>query len=191
MNKAEYNEYKNKRVAKPLVWFGIVSIIMLFAGLTSAVIVRKGDGNWTEYQMPVAFLWSSIVIVLSSICLIFAPYFAKKDAISKVKISLILTALLGIVFVFLQLEGFKELILEKVYFTGAQQNASGSFFYVIAGAHLLHLFGGMIAMAIVLFNAFKAKYNSKNLLGLQVFSIYWHFLAGLWIYLYLFYTMII
>ena len=191
MSDEEYKSYKRKKVAKPLLWFGMVSIVMLFAGLTSAVIVRKGDGNWMEYAIPTMFLYSTIVIGISSISLIAAHFFAKRNEFAKLKVSIALTLGLGILFIYLQFLGYGQLVENKVYLTGAEHNASGAFLYIISGVHLAHLLGGLIALGIVFFNALKEQYNSKNLLGLQVCSIYWHFLGGMWLYLYLFFRTII
>tara|TARA_R110002096_G_scaffold109056_12_gene238703 strand:- start:24497 stop:25090 length:594 start_codon:yes stop_codon:yes gene_type:complete len=191
LSEEDFRKNKWQKVAKPLIWVGIISIIMLFAGLTSAVIVRKGDGNWLQYEMPSMFLWSTLTIVLSSLALYYAYLSAKKNNSKGIKLGLILTMLLSIAFIFMQLEGYNQLMVQEVFFTGKNHNASGSFLYVISFLHLLHLVGGIIALIVVLFNAFKERYNSKNLLGLQVFSTYWHFLGGLWIYLYLFFRLII
>lgn len=191
LNKKDFQKEKREKVAKPLMLFGMVSIVMLFAGLTSAVVVRKGDGNWMEFEIPSMFLYSCIIIVVSSITLILANVAARKDQTKGVTSMIVATFLLGIAFVFTQFEGYSQLIAQEVFFTGANHNASGSFLYIISGLHLLHLAGGIIALLVVFFNALKARYNSKNLLGLQVFSMYWHFLGGMWIYLYVFYRMII
>jgi cytochrome c oxidase subunit 3 len=187
----EYLADKKKRVAKPLLWFGMVGIVMLFAGLTSAVIVRRGDGNWEHFEMPDAFLWSTIIIVLSSLTFIATNFFAKKDNQNGLKGSLALTFLLGTLFVVFQFEGYEQLYNQGVYFTGKGHNASGSYLYIVSWAHLAHLAGGLISLLVVLFNAFKGKYNSKNLLGLQLSSTYWHFLGGMWVYLYIFFRTVI
>jgi cytochrome c oxidase subunit 3 len=191
LSEKDFQKEKRKKVAKPLLWVGMISIVMLFAGLTSAVIVRKGDGNWLNFEIPESFLWSTIVIVISSATFLLASIAAKNDNTSQLKIFLSLTMFLGLTFVFLQFEGYNKLVEEQVFFTGAEHNASGSFLYIISGLHLAHLFGGIIALIIVLFNAFKEKYSSKNLLGLQLCSTYWHFMGGMWLYLYFFFRLII
>lgn len=191
LSEKDFQREKRKKVAKPLLWVGMISIVMLFAGLTSAVIVRKGDGNWLNFEIPESFLWSTIAIILSSITFLLASIAAKKDNNSSLKLFLSLTMFLGLLFIFLQFEGYSSLVEENVFFTGAEHNASGSFLYIISGLHLAHLFGGMIALVIVLFNAFKEKYSSKNLLGLQLCSTYWHFMGGMWLYLYFFFRLII
>lgn len=187
----EYQILKRKKVAKPLLWFGMVSIVMLFAGLTSAVIVRKGDGNWNAYELPEFFLYSTIALLISSITIAVALMAAKRDNQKLVKAGLAVTMILGVSFIFLQLEGFNEMVANGIFFTGAEQNASGSFVYIISGLHIAHLIGGIVALSITLFNGFREKYKPKNLLGLQLCSIYWHFMDAIWIYLYIFFTLVI
>jgi len=191
LSEKEFQEEKRKKVAKPLVWFGMASIVMLFAGLTSAVIVRKGDGNWNHFEMPSMFLWSTIIILISSLTFILGSYLAKKNNPSQVKLFIGATLFLGILFIYFQFLGYKQLLAENVFLTGPGSNASGSFLYIISFLHILHLVGGIIALTIVFFNALKEQYNSKNLLGLQVCSTYWHFMGGMWLYLYIFFKLII
>ncbi|MBL4707188.1 MAG: cytochrome c oxidase subunit 3 [Flavobacteriales bacterium] len=191
LNEKDFQEEKKKKVMKPLLWFGMVSIVMLFAGLTSAVIVRKGDGQWLHFEMPSMFLVSCIVILLSSVLFILANFFGKRNNQPMLKSMLGLALLSGVVFIFTQVAGYGQLVDQGVFMTGATHNASGSFLYIISGLHLLHLAGGIVALLIVIFNAFKGRYNSENLLGLQVCSSYWHFMGGMWIYLYIFFRTII
>lgn len=180
-----------KKTMKPLLWIGMVSIVMLFAGLTSAVVVRKSDGNWLEFYMPSMFWVSTIIIILSSITIQLSVWFAKKENFIAVKVLLATTLFLGIAFAFSQVEAWSQLTEGQVYFTGSKSNASGSFLYVLTFAHLLHLVGGLFAVGFVFFKSLKNSYKPKNLLGLQVCSIYWHFLDGLWIYLFLFLSYIV
>lgn len=188
-NKIE--KLRREKVGKPLLWIALISIIMFFAGLTSAVVVRMSDGNWMNFEMPQMFLYSSIIIFLSSISMHYSLVLAKKDRAEMVKIPSLITLGLGILFIITQILGYRELISEGIYFTGPGHNDSASYVYLISAVHLLHLLGGMIALAIVVFHAIKASYNSKNLLGLQLCSTYWHFLGGLWIYLYVFFSVVI
>jgi len=191
LEEQEFQKTKRKKVAKPLLWVSMISIVMLFAGLTSAVIVRKGDGNWLNFDLPSAFTWSTIVIAVSSISMILAIKFAKSDNSSGIKWMTIITLLLGILFIQLQFVGYDQLVENKVYFTGAEHNASGAFLYIISALHIAHLVGGLIALLVVVFNAFKGSYDSKNLLGLQLCSTYWHFMGAMWIYLFFFFNLII
>jgi cytochrome c oxidase subunit 3 len=191
LSEKDFQDEKRKKVMKPLLWIGMASIVMMFAGFTSAVIVRKGDGVWLNYEMPNMFLLSSIIAGISSVFFIAALYMAKKDNQQMVKTFLWLTLASGLAFVYTQLSGFGQLVDNEIFLTGPSSNPSGSFVYIISGLHLVHLAGGIIALFIVIFNAMKGRYNSENLLGLQVCSTYWHFMGAMWIYLYVFFRMII
>jgi cytochrome c oxidase subunit III len=172
------------RALKQLLWVGMGSIAMFFAGLTSAYIVRKAEGNWTEFILPEWFWYSTITIIFSSAVLILAKQKIKKD---KSIFSLVLSVfILGGLFSFFQLNGWKELINQGVYLTGEGSNVAGSFLYVLTLSHLVHLIGGLIALLVTAINAKRNKYNAKNYLGLEITSIYWHFLSILWIYLFFF-----
>ena len=174
---------KNKS-AKLLLWVGIAGISMFFTGLTSAYIVRKAEGNWLEFQLPDWFLLSTIVIVISSISLIIANRKIKQN--KDTTIWLFVALLLGCVFAFSQVKGWQALVQQGVYLTGEGSNVSSSFLYVITLSHLAHLVGGLIALLVTTLNAKKGKYTAENYLGIELTSIYWHYLAGLWLYLYFF-----
>ena len=161
----------------------MVSMTMLFAGLTSAIIVRHAEGNWLHYELPRIFYLSTAILVLSSFTMLWAMISAKKDNFQNIKTALILTLLLGLGFVFCQFKAWGSLVEQGVFLVG---NPSGSFLYVLTGLHLAHLFGGLIVLSVVLYKAFKEQYNSQNKSGLELCSIYWHFLDVLWVYLFLF-----
>lgn len=182
------SELQNARqkAAKPLLWVGIVSIIMLFAGLTSAYVVRADNGNWLIFNLPDIFFISTAIIITSSLTLFLSLKMAQKNNYKGVILGLLATLILGIAFTFTQFEGWKELTLKGVVFAGKYSNASGSFLYVLTGLHLAHLAGGLISLSVSLVNSLKRKYNAENTLGLELCSIYWHFLDILWVYLFLF-----
>lgn len=186
----EYTPEEEKEIRirskKMLVWIGIASIVMLFAALTSAIILRKAEGNWLQFYIPSVFYYSTAVIILSSITMIWAVNSAKKDNQQGVKIGAILTLILGLVFSYMQFIGWGELTKGGVFFAGSESNPAGSFFYVLTGAHLAHLAGGVFSLLVVIFKALKGKYTSDNYLGIQLSAIYWHFLDILWVYLFLF-----
>lgn len=175
-----------KKSAKPLLWIGIVSIVMLFAGLTSAYVVRADNGNWLVFQLPPISIISTAVIIASSLTMFIAQLSIKRDKQAIASIFLFITFVLGIVFTYTQYAGWKELTAQGIYFLGKYSNASGSFLYLIAVMHLLHLFGGLIALLITLTKSLRKRYNSQDYLGIELAAIYWHFLDALWIYLFLF-----
>jgi len=172
------------RSLKQLLWVGMAAIAMFFAGLTSAYIVRKAEGNWTEFVLPDWFWYSTITIVISSAVLIIAKQKIKKD--QSVFNLIVSVFLLGLLFTYLQLNGWEELTNQGIYLTGEGSNVSGSFLYVLTLAHLVHLIGGLIALLVTAINAKRKMYSAKNYLGLEITSIYWHFLSILWIYLFCF-----
>lgn len=175
-----------QKASKPLLWVGILSIVMLFAGLTSAYVVRADNGNWLLFNLPNAFYLSTAVIVTSSISLFFALQMAKKNNTKGIIIGLLITFGLGLLFAYLQYAGWSELYSKHIVFGGKSSNASGSFLYLITFLHLLHLFAGLISLLVTLKNSIKGKYNAQNTHGLELCSIYWHFLDILWVYLFLF-----
>ena len=175
-----------QKASKPLLWVGILSIVMLFAGLTSAYVVRADNGNWLIFNLPNAFYLSTAVIVTSSITLFFALQMAKKNNQKGIVIGLLATFGLGLLFTYLQYAGWSEMYSKHIVFGGKSANASGSFLYLITFLHLLHLFAGLISVLVTLKNGIKGKYNAQNTHGLELCSIYWHFLDILWVYLFLF-----
>lgn len=182
-------EYKQKenRSKKMLLWFGLVSLVMGFAGWTSAYIVSSKRKDWvSSMELPQAFLWSSIVIILSSLTYIFASKQLKKDELQKTFLALVATFVLALVFVLFQFVGFSQMIQNGYYFTGPTSSIKMSFVFLIAFVHLVHLFAGLISLSIVLFKTFKQKYSSTDKIGFELSATFWHFLGALWIYLILF-----
>ena len=175
-----------RKASKPLLWVGIVSIVMLFAGLTSAYVVRADNGNWLIFNLPDIFFISTAVIITSSLTLFLALKMAKKNNQRGMILGLLVTLILGITFTFTQFEGWRELTAKGVVFAGKYSNASGSFLYVLTGLHLAHLAGGLISLLVTLVNGLRRKYSAENTLGLELCSIYWHFLDILWVVLFLF-----
>jgi cytochrome c oxidase subunit 3 len=171
---------------KFIVWLFIVSIVMLFAALTSAYIVKQSDGNWLYFSLPDIFWITSIIIVISSITMHLALRAAKKDNIGGLKTFLILTVLLGLAFLFGQYQSWKQLVAMDVYFVG---NPAGSFLYVLTGLHAVHILSGLIYLFIVVISSFRLKIHSKNKVQIEMCTTYWHFLGGLWVYLFLFLKM--
>jgi len=185
MTAQEYKE-KTARSKKMLLWFAMISMIMVFAGLTSAYVVSKSRPDWKIFDMPNAFFISTIVLLISSCTFHFAKNAIKKDDRQKTTMLLIATLVLAFLFVFFQFEGFKKLIEIGLYPTGASSTINSSFLYVLVMVHLIHLAGGLISLLIVIYNHFKQKYNSSQTLGIELGAMFWHFLDFLWLYLFLF-----
>jgi cytochrome c oxidase subunit 3 len=186
---AKQIEYTGKvHPRKFSLWLLLLGILMLFAGLTSAYIVRKGDGNWFNFELPAVFLYSTIIVLLSSVSMIYAYRSAKQDELNGVKIGLFITILLGIAFTFSQYMGWKVMQGEGLYLVNPKfgDRVSASFLIVIAGVHLLHILAGILFLVTVLLKAFKLEVHKKNTLLIDMCNTYWHFVGLLWVYLYLF-----
>jgi len=165
------------------LWLFLVTVVMIFAALTSAYIVRQAEGNWLEYELPEIFWYTSGIVILSSIALQVAYYYAKKDNFVGLRLGMVLTVLLGIGFLIGQWYSWVALVDREVFFVG---NPAGSFLYVFTGLHAVHLISGVIFLIIVLISTFRYKVHSQALNTLDMAATYWHFLGGLWLYLFLF-----
>ena len=179
-------EEQKKKSAKPLLWISMISMSMVFAGLTSALVVRKAEGNWLEFDYPIWFYISTVLIILSSFTINWAKNNVKKDNITLAQKGFRWTLILGLGFALSQYLTWGALYDDGVYFTGPGSNASGSFLYVLTLLHLLHLAGGVIALLYTTYKAKREQYYSQNYLGVELCAIFWHFLDFLWLYLFLF-----
>jgi cytochrome c oxidase subunit 3 len=180
-------EEKNSRAKKMMLWFGIISLVMSFAGWTSAFVVSSSRPDWLkDFQLPNAFIISTVVIILSSVTFILAKKAVKTGNRSATSMWLLVTLILGIVFIFNQFTGFQNIIDLGYNFTGPTSNVTMSYIYLIAMVHILHVIVGLVCLLVVIYNHFKQKYNATNLLGLELAATFWHFIDILWVYLFLF-----
>ncbi len=166
------------------MWLFMATVMMLFASLTSAYIVRQAEGNWLYFQLPNLFYYTSFIIVISSVTMQWAYFEAKKDNLARVRTLVIVTSILGIGFLVGQFLAWGELVRSSVYFVG---NPSGSFLYVLTGLHGLHIVSAVVFLMIVLNSAVRSRINSKNMAQMEMCTTYWHFLGALWIYLFIFF----
>ncbi|UOK42824.1 MULTISPECIES: cytochrome c oxidase subunit 3 [Flavobacterium] len=187
MSLQEHNERKAKSY-KMLLWFAMISIVMVFAGLTSAYVISKSRPDWLNtFTLPSAFIASTVVMVLSSLSFHLSKKAIQKDNRKATTMYLLATLVLGLTFVFLQFQGFSQVIASGYFFTGSESTITTSFLYVVVIVHLAHLFGGLAALLIIIYNHFKQKYNSTQTLGIELGAMFWHFLDFLWLYLFLFF----
>jgi cytochrome c oxidase subunit 3 len=164
----------------------IISILMMFAGFTSGYVVRREEGNWLEFDLPVGLLFNTLIIAVSSVTMQWAWFAARKDNLRQVKLGMIVTLGLGILFLIGQWQVWSELVDNRVFFGGADSNPSGSFTYVLTGVHGFHLITGLVFLVIVLAKSLRYQVHSRQMLAITNGTIYWHFLGALWLYLYLF-----
>ncbi len=186
MTAQEYN-LRKARSHRLILLFSMISMFMVFAGLTSAYLVSASRKDWVHNMvLPPAFTWSTLVILISSATIHLAKINIKKNDREKTTLFLLSTLILGIIFVFLQFKGFSQIVEMGYYFTGSESTVTTSFLYVLTILHLAHLFGGVISLLITIYNHFKQKYNATQTTGIELAGMFWHFLDFLWVYLFLF-----
>jgi cytochrome c oxidase subunit 3 len=187
--KQEYVVAK-KKSAKPMLWISMISMVMFFAGLTSAYVISMNRDDWVSFDLPQSFYVSTILIVASSITLFLSQRFLKQNKRQLSLILLVVTLLLGIGFVWQQYVGFNQLKSIGLFFTGPESTVSTSFIIGITFMHVLHLFAGLVVLLVVIYNHFKYKYKQDDMLGFELGAIFWHFVDLLWIYLFFFFSFI-
>lgn len=175
-----------ERVNRNLLYISIFSSVMLFAGLTSGYIVRQADGGWLRFSMPLMFWISTGIILLSSVTMNWALMATKKNNFEQIKLALGITLFLGLAFCYTQISGWGDLTEGGIYFAGKQSNPSGSFFYILSGVHLAHILSALIYLAVIFVKSLNNAYHSGNIAGVKHSGIFWHFLDGVWVYLFIF-----
>ncbi|MFT4153377.1 cytochrome c oxidase subunit 3 [Parafilimonas sp.] len=180
------NERKRIHPHKFTLWVAMGSIVMMFAGLTSAYIVRKSAANWLEFQLPAVFWASTLVILFSSVTIHLALKSFKARKMQRYRALITLTAILGILFAVLQYFGFSYLLSHGVKIFGTGSNPSASFLGVIVGLHALHVLGGVVALLVIFLRAYSLRTKNYNATAIEIVSTYWHFVDILWIYLFIF-----
>jgi len=179
-----------KKSAKPMLWVSMISMVMFFAGLTSAYVISMRRDDWVTFELPDAFYISTVLIILSSITISISQRLIKKEKRELSIAFLLITFALGIAFVWQQYAGFEDLRSTGLFFTGPTSTVSTSFIIGITLMHALHVFAGIIVLLVVIYNHFNHKYTSDDLLGFELGAIFWHFVDVLWIYLFFFFYFI-
>lgn len=178
------------------LWLGLASIVMIFAGLTSAYVVRQSSGNWVDFVLPQAFAWSIALVMLSSVAIQWAYIAFSRENLRQYKTALSLALMFGVAFMVSQFLGWQKMQDIGIYLTG---NPSGAFVYVISYVHAAHVIGGLLFIAIFLVKAILLNRNPAKVLILkadssrkvkvELITTYWHFVGAIWIYLYTFFQL--
>jgi cytochrome c oxidase subunit 3 len=169
------------------LWVGIGSILMMFAGLTSAYVVKRNQANWISFELPIMFWYSTAAMILSSVTLYLAAKAFKERAMNRYRMMIAATLALGVLFIVLQILGFAQLWNAGLTL---HSNVAYSFLYVIVGIHGAHVIGGLVAMLVISAKAFSTKARNYSSIPVELISTYWHFVDFLWIYLLIFLLMI-
>ncbi|MEP6748658.1 MAG: cytochrome c oxidase subunit 3 [Bacteroidota bacterium] len=169
------------------LWVGIGSIIMMFAGFTSAYIVKREQPGWIGFSMPVIFWYSTGVMLLSSVLMQMSVAAFKNRDMVKYRNLIASTTGLGMLFVVLQIIGYVHLNRIGVRVEGS---GGGVFFIIIFGIHALHVLGGIITLLVLFFRSLSSRIRSYNSIPVEVAATYWHFVDLLWVYLFIFFMVI-
>jgi len=185
-------EQQRKRLhpQKFALWVAMASILMMFAGFTSAYIVKRNDSNWLQFNLPPVFWYSTAVILISSLTVHLAAKSFKARNMARYRTLITITAALGVLFVVLQWTGFEYLQSHGVKIIGSQSNASASFLGVITGVHMLHVLGGVIALLVMFFRAFNRRQKNYSSVPIELAGTYWHFVDAIWLYLFIFFSVV-
>ena len=179
-----------KKSANPMLWVSMISMVMFFAGLTSAYVISMRRDDWITFDLPQAFYISTFLIVISSISLLLSQKFLKNNKRQLSLLFVVVTLILGLGFIWQQYVGFNQLKSSGLFFTGPESTVSTSFIIGITFMHVLHLLAGALVLLVVIYNHFKYKYTPENMLGFELGAIFWHFVDILWIYLFFFFYFI-
>ena len=172
------------------LWVAMGSIVMMFAALTSAYIVKKNQSSWLQFDLPRIFWYSTFTIIMSSITIHLAIKAFKTREMGRYRTLITITAALGVLFIAMQWLGFQDLESRNIALVGAKSNSAASFLFVITGLHMVHVLGGVIALLVIFIKAYSTKMKNYSSLPIELVGTYWHFVDILWIYLFIFYNWI-
>ena len=159
------------------IWVGIFAIIMSFAALTSALLVRQGSGEWSHIVIPSILYANTATLLLSSFTMEMSRRALARSAGVSAWIGI--TLLLGLSFVAGQYLAWRHLAAQGLYLA---TNPNSSFLYVFTGMHALHLLGGIAVLVYLLGRVIGGHTCIRHHL-LDNTAVYWHFMGGLWLYL--------
>lgn len=169
---------QTQRAQRLIMYLALGTMVMYFAALSSAYIVKRAQANWLIIELPSQFFWACLWVILSSVSMVFACKFARKNQLAKTQLSLLLTIVLGLAFVSSQLAGFRFLMAGGVHLEG---NVAGAFIYLIVWSHLIHIFAGIISLFVIY--VIQKKRNENLPHSLRIVAIFWHFVDVIWLYL--------
>ncbi len=169
--------YGQVEASRSGIWVGIFAIIMSFAALTSALLVRQGSGEWSHIVLPSILYANTAALLLSSFTMEMSRRALARSA--GVSAWIAITLLLGLSFVAGQYLAWRHLAAQGLYLA---TNPNSSFLYVFTGMHALHLLGGIAVLAYLLGRVIGRHSSLRHHL-LDNTAVYWHFMGGLWLYL--------
>ena len=186
MAEVQQKDRYNLGAQKFNMWIFIFTSFMFFAALSSGFIVYSGGkGHGLDVIMPQAFMYSTVVIIISSATYYIAAKAARELQFKKQQLFLWATFFLGVAFFFIQIYAWYVLTYKMgIYFINP--NASRTFIYVFTGMHLLHIIAALLLLLNTILSTYRNIPQVKNLYKMELTGIFWHFLDIIWIYLYVF-----
>ena len=163
------------------LWLFLGTITMLFIGFTSAYIARRASAGWGGELKPPPMLWVNTLLLLASSVTVEGARRRLRRWQPGVVAWLGMTGVLGALFVAGQVSVWRGLGARGVLLAASAYN---SFFYLLTGLHVVHLLGALAWFVVVLARARRMAYTPGQD-GLGLFATFWHFLGGLWVYLFL------
>lgn len=158
----------------------LASVTMLFAALASAYVFNSAQRM--PIVMPKVFWLSTAIMLASSVTFEIARRVLKRRNENKFRLWIGVTTLLGVIFLVLQLVGWSELKASGFYLN---KNLHSTYSYLFTGLHGIHLIGGLATLAFVTLRN-QAKWTTvRRRVAVDVTAMYWHFLDGLWVLLFL------
>jgi len=169
------------------MWVGLASIAMMFTSLSSAYIVRSGSTNdWFPLAIPRMMFVSTALLLISSVTLEVARRKLRHSLQAAYTKFLLLTGGLGLAFLASQLIAWRQLAGHGIYLSS---HPHSSFFYLLTGAHGVHLVGGLLGLGFLWLRSRRqleeVSVIAKQQATADAVTIYWHFMDALWIYLFL------
>lgn len=170
-----------------MMWLLLGAVVMTFAALSSVYIALSGGDQWQPVRMPRMLILSTGIILTSSVTMSMARRSLKQDVKQgnerRYRRLLLLTLLLGLGFLGSQLLGWRQLLADGVFFSGRPHS---SFFYLFTGAHGVHLLGGILGLSyLVAGSSRRSDSQEKRQTLTDVMALYWHFMDGVWVWLFL------
>ena len=163
------------------VWMFLATVLMLFAAFTSAYVVRRSGSDWASIDLPQMLWVNTAVLIASSLALEGGRRARSRGRSVSARLGLSVAIGLGLLFLVGQLTVWRELVGRGVYLPTSPHSA---FVYILSGIHGLHILAGLL---LLVYTLTKMDRRAATRL-LMASATFWHFLAVLWIYLFVLVT---
>ncbi len=163
------------------VWALLATLSMLFAGFTSAYLVRRVGSDWQHISLPSILWFNTALLLASSLTLELARASMRRWRTDAVKGWLLATTVLGLAFLVGQLFAWRQLAAQGIF---VPTSPHSSFFYMLTGVHGVHLLGGIFALFYALRRVWRSRWSAAEPSALNLCATYWHFVDRLWLYLF-------